>query len=157
MSIDRRAFVQSAFAAAGGAASVASDASAQSNLQLAQAGPYTPRQQTVGPIKPYNEDSLGDQAQRNYNFLKRLFANKSIRDDIWGYSDQKLREWLVRDLKLEIQPHIPIMIVDIGTGRVKVSGPGAQCSVDGCTIGDPTKNFLVHLGAASTASPIPVC
>ena len=85
MSIDRRAFVQSAFAAAGGAASVASDASAQTNLRLAQAGPYTPRgPRDGGSLSNLTPRRCGGSSTEKLQFPEEAVnANKTIRDDIW--------------------------------------------------------------------------
>jgi hypothetical protein len=134
MSIDRRSFVQSAVAAVGGATSLASDASAQTNLRLAQAYVEPSIAATCpGPHKPYGLKP-GDQTQRNYEFLKELFdpaTQKTFRDALWGYNDPTLRNIIKGFLDIDLPPTTKILLVDAEFGRMKdVSGnfnPASDC------------------------------
>ena len=84
MSIDRRSFVQTAAAAVGGGVSFAGDAAAEERLQLAQAPTPPPASArfvaypTPGPgaWKPPYPEKEGEQSQRYYNFLKKLFVTR---------------------------------------------------------------------------------
>ena len=155
MSIDRRSFVQTAAAAVGGGVSFAGDAAAEERLQLAQAPTPPPASArlvaypTPGPgaWKPPYPEKEGEQSQRYYNFLKKLFVPDNVfRDSIWGMTERQLKEYMANELALPIPDdyfntegeRIKIMIVDIEKGRVKFAD-NQDCGVDGCKVTDPKK------------------
>lgn len=82
-----------------------------------------PKPTKPGPWSEWKQDTVGENAQRNYKFLEALWdisRNPPLRDELFKYdSEAHLRSYLSENWSIDVPSDVRIMVVDIESARTR--------------------------------------